>query len=403
MWKWGLISIDPVMYWEKGYSLNEYSGLMRDLSDIYENGILDGNDFYKGFYTDFHPEFRWYEKKRKITLHVFESGRVVIEGEDIIPRGSKLHSEKYINGGSEFSSGEILTGIPRIKGIKVLYVVKARDGLPVSVNFATSLTDKKRITVKYKSDGDEEFSVIKYTGEYTQEPEEIFNFINELTLKAENEVISELNYEVICYGDLLPGVFYKNEEVSSVKYSDGLIRFIVNKRFSRSEKERVSSKISKFSSERNFAEWYKKISDFTGQFTAEKNTEFAAGDSFEKKLKSIHFYVMSEIIKSGNINLRPDKIERVLSSGKGTVEEKTHLAKAILEKLGIKSYISFIKSGSELINKILLYVPENKNSGYWLDFSGEGFPENIKPGYIAFVITGDGCIALPVNPVKYIR
>lgn len=395
--------VDPVMYWEKGFWLNGYSPLMRELSDIYENGILSGNEYYKGTYTDFHPEFRWFARVRKITLHVFESGKVIVEGEDLIPPGSKIRHGKDNHDGCELISGEIVTSVPRINGVKILYVLKVKDSLSVPVNFMTLPDGEDRITVKYKSSGNEEFSVVKFSGEYTGEPEEIFSLVKELTLKSENEIISELNYEVICYGSLIPEVFYRGKEVSSTKYSDGLIRFTINDRFSESDKQKVFSKVLKFSSERNFAQWYNNLTFFSDKFTIGENFKFQKTDSLKTTLEVVHLYVMTAILKRGEINFNPDKLENVLFNGKGTVEERTLFARGILLKLGIKSYISFKKDKDEIINKILLYVPENKISGYWLDFYGEGFKENLKSGNNAFVITGDGCITFPVNHERYIR
>ena len=112
---------------------------------------------------------------------------------------------------------------------------------------------------------------------------------------------------------------------------------------------------------------------------------------------------MSSVSGRGDISFGPDEMNSVLRSGEGTVEERTLLAKVILEKNGIKSFISFRKNRDGLIEKIMLYVPEKRDSGYWLDFYGDGILEKMESGYEALVLTGEGFETFPVNPETCIR
>lgn len=397
------LGLDPVMYWRKGYSLDDDSGMMRDLSDIYENSILGANDFYTGVYTDLHPEFSWNGKKRKISIHLFESGRVVLEGEDILPSGSKLRKKKYSQGETEFSSGEIKTSVPYADGVKILYVLTAKDGLPAPSVFSSVSDGKNRLIVNYKCTGGEEFSVIRYSGEYTASQKGIITILKELILKAPDENVSQLEYEVIYHGNSAPHVRYNGEALSAGKYSDGIIKYSVNDKFDEDDKRQAVSDILKFSSDSKFAEWYSKVLTYTEKYSDEIRITFPENDNIENALKKVHFYVMSSVSGRGDISFGPDEINSVLRRGEGTVEERTLLAKVILEKNGIKSFISFRKNRDGLIEKIMLYVPEKRDSGYWLDFYGDGILEKMESGYEALVLTGEGFETFPVNPETCIR
>lgn len=397
------LGLDPVMYWRKGFALDDDSGMMRDLSDIYENSILGANDFYSGVYTDFHPEFSWNGKKRKISIHVFESGRAVLEGEDILPSGSKFRKKKYSQGETEFSSGEIKTTVPYADGVKILYVLTAKDGLPSPSTFSSALDGKNRLTVKYKCSGDEEFSVIRYSGEYSADEKGVITILKELILKAPGENVSQLQYEVIYNGKSAPHVRYKGKALSAGKYSDGVIKYEVNDKFDEDDKEQAVTDILKFSSDRKFAEWYSKVIKYAEKNADEIKVTFSENDNTESILKKVHFYVMTSVSGRGDINFGPAEMNSVLARGEGTVEERTLLAKAILEKNGVKSFVSFRKNRGGLIDKMMLYVPEKRGSGYWLDFYGDSILEKMESGYEALVLTGEGFETFPVNPETCIR
>lgn len=395
--------LDPVMYWSKGYSLEDNPGLMLDLSDIYENGILGENDFYSGQYTDLHPEFRWDGKKRKISVHIFESGKVIIEGEDIIPSGNRIKKNKYNSDGCEFSSGEITSSIPFIKGVKVLYVLTASEGLPVAVNFISRHEVNNRLSVKFRSSGNEEFSVIKYSGEYNGGSRDLFTIIKGFELKNRSEKISGIEYEVICHGDFSCSVTYRGKQLHEEKFSDGITKTGIRENFSEDMNETVATDISRFSSVIKFTEWYGNLIKYYGKTFSDSSLKSLNTDNRHDIIKGIHYRVLSSISRRGGINFNPDNPDSVLASGEGTVEERTLLAKTLLGKKGIISFIAFRKGKNELIDRILLYVPEDRDKGYWLDFYGESVLFKIEAGYEALVITGEGYKTFPVNPETYIR
>ncbi len=394
--------LDPVMYWDKGGTLDEDRCLMRDLSDIYENGILADNDFYTGQYTDMHPEFGSNAKKRKIVIDISESGRVFLTGEDIIPSGKKIKAEKTSGGLNKFSDGGITASVPYFKGVKILYVLTAKDGLPVPVQFSSKGIEQNRLAVSYKCSGDEEFSVIRYSGE-PDPGDDIFSLVKDLVLKNSDEEVSQLEYEVIYRGDQTPLVNYNGKPLAAGKRSDGVVKFETKERFSGESREQVISGIFRFSSDKAFALWYRNVIAFSSERFNIGGSPLPLKEDLKGKVDSVHFSVMSSVAGEGSVNFNPRKMQAVLSSGRGTVEEKTLLARNILEKNGIISYVSFTKNRRGLIEKILLYVPENRNRGYWLDFYGEGISNNMESGSEALVITGEGYQTFKVNPETCIR
>ncbi|PKL18811.1 MAG: hypothetical protein CVV49_03875 [Spirochaetae bacterium HGW-Spirochaetae-5] len=395
--------LDPVMYWEKSYSLDGNPGLMRDLSDIFENSIIASNDIYNGVYTDHHPEFGWNGKKRKISIHVFESGRVLLEGEDTVPPGRKLHGEKISEGGIEFSSGEIRTDLPYVDGLKILYVLTAKDGLPVPINFESGPVSNNRVTLKYNCSGEEEFSVIKYSAELPKDQSDPFKMLKNLVLKSAGENISWLEYEVVLHGGLVPVVSYNGKPLSESKREDGRVRYSVKERFSKNGEKSAVTGISRFSSDAVFAEWYRGLLNYSERPFPGSSIKFSDKDSFEDIIGKVHLYILSTVSKTGSINFNPGEIDYRADNIKGTVEERTHLAKAILQSRGIKSYIAFRKNSAGLIDKILLYVPENMGRDYWLNFYGDGISDKMETGSVAIVITGEGYNTIPVNPETCIR
>ena len=177
----------------------------------------------------------------------------------------------------------------------------------------------------------------------------------------------------------------------------------MKERFSKNGERSAVTVISRFSSDAVFAEWYRGLLNYTERPFFESSIKFSDKDSFEDIIGKVHLYILLSVSKTGGIDFLPRGVNYTADTGKGTVEERTHLAKAILKSRGIKSYIAFRKNSPGLIDKILLYVPENMGRGYWLNFYGDGISDKMEPGSVAIVITGEGYNTIPVNPETCIR
>ncbi|MCP4138654.1 MAG: DUF3858 domain-containing protein [bacterium] len=98
-------------------------------------------------------------------------------------------------------------------------------------------------------------------------------------------------------------------------------------------------------------------------------------------IKKVYDFVSREIDLQKNVLYYPERPHNVLAKKRGTVEDKAILAKAILESLGIRSYIAF--TGKQywpdfngfispyVFSNILLYVPLDLENSLWIDFSSK--------------------------------
>lgn len=397
-----LTGFDPVMYWAKGMSQGSNPLFLRDLSDIYENSIIEPTEYYTGSYTDYHPEFLWYSKKRRFSAYVAESGKVYFEGEDIIPSLNKVKRMKFTESGLEYSGNEIRTILPCIRGLRVLYVLTARGGLASVTGFTTEISGNCGVTVKYNTSGKEEFSVVKYSGEYTGNKRNIFMLAEDIVLKSEAEKMSDLEYEVIYTGNFSPVVNYQGVSLVPGKTADGSIRFVKKDKFSDDDNNRVVSDILRFSSEGDFAAWYREIITSMGGYNNVKLNISGDADT-EDIIKKIYLRVMTQVSKTGEINFHPARPDVVLTQGKGTVEERTLIAKTIFDSKGIKSFVSFIRDKNGNPEKILLYIPEKKGEGLWLNFYGDSSFTESAAENDAIVLTADGYKMIPVKSGIFIK
>lgn len=393
-------NLDPVMYWNKGFSLGVLPELLRDISIVYENGVIAGNEFYKGDYTDLHPEFERDAKIRKITVHIFNSDSIYIEGEDLVPSGGRINGKKYADDGLEYHSGEVITSVPYFQGVKVLSVFTARDGLPAGMDFSTNISADDRLTVRYKTSG-EEFSAIRYTGKFTGSSEDIYSLATDLNLKNPSEYISSVELNVICHREFIPDLKYNGAELKSSRLPGGETLLSSETATLRNSDQKISLSIIRFGSDRDFALWYRGILCWVDR-SFPVNEIFADNSQLENIVRGIHADVINGIVKRGGVNFNPDIAERVLADRRGTVEERTYLARMLFANRGIKSFIAFRKNGNGGADRILLYVPEGIKRGYWLDFYCDYKSDNQK-GFNALVITGDGYETVPVNSDRYIR
>lgn len=105
------------------------------------------------------------------------------------------------------------------------------------------------------------------------------------------------------------------------------------------------------------------------------------GKSISDVAGNVYEYVSRDIDLRSNLLFYPEKARNTLYKKSGTVEDKVILAKAILDVLGIRSFIALAKRddlpnfGSFItpyaFSNILLYVPIDEKSGIWMDFSNQ--------------------------------
>ena len=154
---------------------------------------------------------------------------------------------------------------------------------------------------------------------------------------------------------------------------------------------------------KDLAAWYqgqlKGAFDADGEFCRRR---FTGGGA--KLVESVYDFVAREIDHRGRYLFYPSKASDVLYRKRGTVEEKVILAKSILARLGILSFMALARSmdfpdtGSfvspDIFTDILLYVPLSRDAGLWLDFSGTeygcGTVSGALDGTEAMVLVTDG-------------
>jgi hypothetical protein len=131
----------------------------------------------------------------------------------------------------------------------------------------------------------------------------------------------------------------------------------------------------------DFVLWYKGL--LTGKMAIldTKLINALHKETVEESVASVYDFVSRDIQLRGNKMYVPEKIDAVLYRKQGTVEDKVLLAQALLDRLGIKSFVAFARNkllpdtgnyvSPEIFTHILLYVPLDASESLWLDFSGQ--------------------------------
>ncbi|MBN2158052.1 MAG: DUF3857 domain-containing protein [Spirochaetes bacterium] len=134
-------------------------------------------------------------------------------------------------------------------------------------------------------------------------------------------------------------------------------------------------------------------------------------DNLEETIAAVHEYVQREIELQKNVLYYPDYPENTLFRRRGTPEDRTLLGMAMLDHLGIKSYIAFVRNKFlpaagdpvflDCFTNILLYVPLDINNAIWLDFSRRFLPCGATAGTVsgaeALVLVGDSYKTITVK------
>jgi hypothetical protein len=128
----------------------------------------------------------------------------------------------------------------------------------------------------------------------------------------------------------------------------------------------------------DFATWY------NGLCAGRDGPLESPADSFKKNtieetITAIYNFIARDIELQRAALFYPEHAENTLFRKRGSPEDKVILARAMLESLGIKSYVAFARNRNlpdagayvyhDYFTHILLYVPLEINKALWLDFS----------------------------------
>jgi hypothetical protein len=102
-------------------------------------------------------------------------------------------------------------------------------------------------------------------------------------------------------------------------------------------------------------------------------------DTIEETVTAVYNFIARDIELQRAVLFYPEYAENTFFRKRGTPEDKVILARAMLNSLGIKSYIAFARNRNlpdtdgyvyhDYFTHVLLYVPLEINNALWLDFS----------------------------------
>ncbi len=134
----------------------------------------------------------------------------------------------------------------------------------------------------------------------------------------------------------------------------------------------------------DFTRWYNGLLSGKGEIRNPPETAPLKGGTVEETICRTYEYAARKTGMQNNVLYYPGTPEDTLYIGRGTPEDKTVLAKSILDSFGIVSYIAFVPAkhlpqakmfpSTAVFSQILLYVPLENDRGTWLDFSGTYYP-----------------------------
>lgn len=131
----------------------------------------------------------------------------------------------------------------------------------------------------------------------------------------------------------------------------------------------------------DFVIWYNGLCEGYPFVDVEIIKEKLKNPGVQDIIRRVYDYISAGIDITGDVLYYPESPENTLYNRKGTVEDRTHLAKAVLSGLGIRSYLAFARRGDlpdtgdfvspHNFTDILLYVPLDVQKCLWLDFSSQ--------------------------------
>ena len=138
---------------------------------------------------------------------------------------------------------------------------------------------------------------------------------------------------------------------------------------------------STFLNLKDFARWYNGLlaEEDVFHLDAPEVIMRCRGKTVRETLHNVYAYISREIDSLGAVLYYPASASDTFYKKQGTAEDRVILAKAILNALGIRSYVAFARGrdvpgldgfvSPEVFTHIMLYVPVTVNEGVWLDFN----------------------------------
>ena len=133
---------------------------------------------------------------------------------------------------------------------------------------------------------------------------------------------------------------------------------------------------------KEFVVWYNGL--LRGAFDLDDEIEKFKGGDIRGTLQRVYSFVAHEIELLNNVLYYPEKSRNIAFRKSGSAEDKVILAKSILDRIGIRSYIAFTREqyfpdiggyiAPAMFTRILLYVPLDKKNEIWMDFSNQFYP-----------------------------
>lgn len=382
--------LDPVIYWSKALDSEDMFCDVSDMIDVYENSSARGKVYYSGWFSGERAEFRTGEIRRKIKLHVFESGTSYMAVTDFIPR--RMLKKNAADGIYRHR----LAGEGRGR---VLYALQVTDA---SVDPAmTAQADGGSVDITLT--GDCSYVVVEYSSRYNAAPGRI-TFVD-IPVVGRDEFVEDLEVEVVYHGAVDPLVSINDAGIRG-KRDDGMFRYKFKDRFSGRADDAVKLRVRRFGSHKTFTGWYADLAEMRGRFTSGNPPVIPGGMDMHDVLLYLHGKILSAIKTEGETDFNPRRPESVIASKNSTPEEKALLAMAILERAGIRSYMAFgLCDGGSVIDTagVLLFVPVNAGDGYWIDTTGGFYDAAINGDKTVVVVSANGSWVQLVEPDRIIK
>jgi len=128
----------------------------------------------------------------------------------------------------------------------------------------------------------------------------------------------------------------------------------------------------------DFVVWYNGLCAGRSGPLASPADSFKKG-SIEETIAAVYDFIARDIELQRALLFYPEYADNTLFRKRGSPEDKVILARAMLDSLGVKSYVAFARNKyipdagtyvfHDYFTHILLYVPLEMNNSLWLDFS----------------------------------